>query len=152
MVSSCPRTTMAATSSSPWLLLPRGGRLNSDGLFASALSLAVDDVLGLLITLALTLAYLSRGYLWDKKDPLYHLWFEKPQANLVTSGPQAKTRNIATKLEDSASDLECHVYPQKLMCFIFTEERHRYLLGISIWHRREACCKVLKRTAKSIWC
>lgn len=100
---------MAGTSSPTWLLLPRDGKLNSNGLFTSALYLTVDDVLGLLITLALTLAYISRGYLWDKKDPLYHLWFEKPQADLVDNGPQTKNRNIAIKLEDSASNLECQV-------------------------------------------
>lgn len=141
---------MAGTSPPPWLFLPRGGKTNSDSLFTSALYAAADDVLGFLVTLALTIAYLSRGRLWDKKDPLHHLWFEKPQANLVDTGPQSKNRNIAKKLEDSASTVECHVYPQKLMCLIYTEERHSYLLGVSIWHRREASCKVLKRTTKSI--
>lgn len=143
---------MAGTSPPAWLFLPRGGKkTDSDSFFTAALSVAADDILGLLATLALAIVYFSRGYLWDKKDPLHHLWFEKPQEDLLDSGPQSKNRNIATKLEDSVSNLECHVYLQKLMCFIATEEQHSYLLGVSIWHRREACYKTLKRTTKSVW-
>lgn len=62
--------------------------------------LTLDDCIGLLVILVVTIAYLSHGYLWDKPDPYHHLWFEKPQARSVVNNLPAQTRNIATKLEE----------------------------------------------------
>jgi len=65
------------------------------------LPLTLDDIFGLLVIAVASIAYLSRGLFWDKKDPLHHLWFEKPQAGLSERGLESLDRNIATKLEES---------------------------------------------------
>lgn len=102
---------MASISLPSLLFLPGyGKRSSSESFAASALSVTLDDSLGLLVILAVSIAYLSRGYLWGKPDPFHHLWFEKPQADLVGNGIQAKNRNIATKLEETVSNLECQFY------------------------------------------
>lgn len=98
--------TMAKTHlSSLQSLLTNNNWKSFDRLPASALPLTVEDSLGLLVILTVSIAYLSRGHLWDKKNPLHHLWFEKPQADAVENGLQSKNRNISTKLEESVSNL-----------------------------------------------
>ncbi|CZR54924.1 related to NADPH-cytochrome P450 reductase (CprA) [Phialocephala subalpina] len=67
--------------------------------------ITLDDSFGLLVIFAVSIAYLSRGHFWDKKDPLYHLWFEKPQASLGEKGLECQNRNIATKLQESNKDI-----------------------------------------------
>ncbi|KAH6662720.1 putative NADPH-cytochrome P450 reductase [Halenospora varia] len=65
----------------------------------------LDDSLGLLVIFAVSIAYLSRGRFWDKKDPLHHLWFEKPQADLGERGLASLNRSIAIKLEETNKDI-----------------------------------------------
>lgn len=66
---------------------------------SSVLPVSPDDVFGLLLILAGSLIYLTRGTYWDKPDPLHRLWFEKPQNTAGFVG-ERKTRNIAKKLEE----------------------------------------------------
>lgn len=61
-----------------------------------------DDFLVLAILLAGSIAYMGRGILWDKPDPYYYQWFERPQAgvaNLIASSKS--TRNVAEKLAET---------------------------------------------------
>ncbi|KAK4937544.1 hypothetical protein LTR10_021836 [Elasticomyces elasticus] len=60
------------------------------------------DLIAWVATLITTLTYLSWGVLWDKADPYYHIYFERPQqqAGVNTSGRQAQ-RNIAEKLSET---------------------------------------------------
>jgi NADPH-ferrihemoprotein reductase len=67
--------------------------------FADYTALAVLGVIGA--------TYLSKGRLWDKPDPLHHLWFERPQ---LKNGGQVgsankETRNIAQKLEETNKNI-----------------------------------------------
>lgn len=63
------------------------------------------DGLALLAFLFTSLGYLSRGYVWDKPDPDYHIYFQKPQ--VVEGGSESdntSTRNIAQRLEQGGHD------------------------------------------------
>lgn len=47
-------------------------------------------------------AYLVRGYTWDKKDPFAHLYFERPQRKDGSrTAIQQKTRNVATLMQQT---------------------------------------------------
>ncbi|KAE8144508.1 NADP/FAD dependent oxidoreductase [Aspergillus avenaceus] len=67
----------------------------------------IADYAALTVFSAAAATFLSRGYLWDKPDPLHHLWFERPQLkNGGAIGSATKeTRNIAKKLDESNKDL-----------------------------------------------
>lgn len=86
----------------PSLNTSEGTKWNSSQ--TAALSMTFDDAIGLLVILAVTVAYLSRGHFWDKKDPLYYLWFQKPQADLEEKTLEGQNRNIAVKLEENVRD------------------------------------------------
>jgi NADPH-ferrihemoprotein reductase len=62
------------------------------------------DVVVFFTTVVAFFAYLVRHQTWDKPDPYYHLWFEKPQLkNGGTRAAAKQTRNIAHKMEDLVS-------------------------------------------------
>lgn len=65
-----------------------------------------DDYLMLLLLAVGGAGYLTRGSLWNKPDPYYYRWFERPQV-VAGAGLQTKreTRNIAQKLEETQNDL-----------------------------------------------
>lgn len=60
------------------------------------------DLIAWAVTLITALTYLSWRVLWDKADPYYHIYFERPQqqAGVNTPGGQAQ-RNIAEKLSET---------------------------------------------------
>ncbi|KAJ6147241.1 hypothetical protein N7497_009223 [Penicillium chrysogenum] len=67
----------------------------------------VADYAALALIGGIGATFLSRGRLWDKPDPLHHLWFERPQ---LKNGGQAdsankETRNIAQKLEETGKNI-----------------------------------------------
>ncbi|KAJ5949043.1 hypothetical protein N7454_000627 [Penicillium verhagenii] len=68
----------------------------------------IADYAALAIIASVSAGYLSRGTLWDKADPHYHLYFERPQLkNGSQSGMNAsrETRNIARKLEEAGKNI-----------------------------------------------
>lgn len=67
----------------------------------------IADYTALAIIAGVSATFMSRGYLWDKPDPYYHLNFERPQ---LKNGGQIgnankETRNIAQKLEESGKNI-----------------------------------------------
>ncbi|KAF2452411.1 NADP/FAD dependent oxidoreductase [Lineolata rhizophorae] len=51
-------------------------------------------------------AYLLREYTWNKPDPFYHLWFERPQENSSAANARRnETRNIAQRLDELGKDV-----------------------------------------------
>ncbi|KAJ5632528.1 hypothetical protein N7490_008867 [Penicillium lividum] len=67
----------------------------------------IADYAALAIIAGVSAGYLSRGLLWDKVDPHYHLYFERPQ---LKNGGQAgasfkETRNIAQKMEETGKNV-----------------------------------------------
>jgi NADPH-ferrihemoprotein reductase len=64
------------------------------------------DVVALLLFAAVTGGLLLRGSTWDRPDPHYHVYFERPQQQDGLQGSQAQvTRNIAQKLEEAEKRL-----------------------------------------------
>jgi NADPH-ferrihemoprotein reductase len=58
------------------------------------------DCVAILLLFLYTLGYMTRGHFWDKTDPNYKIYFERPQVLHGESHNQtAATRNIAQKLE-----------------------------------------------------
>ena len=46
--------------------------------------------------------YLTHKGLWDKPDPYYQKWLERPQEAALSQGPiNIETRNLAQKLEET---------------------------------------------------
>ncbi|KIX04786.1 uncharacterized protein Z518_05657 [Rhinocladiella mackenziei CBS 650.93] len=65
-----------------------------------------DDVIVVVLLLLGGLFYISHGRLWDKPDPYYYKWFERPQSSdLGLINTSANTRNIAEKLKESNKDV-----------------------------------------------
>jgi NADPH-ferrihemoprotein reductase len=63
-------------------------------------SRSTDGVAAFLFLLS-ALGYITRGRLWDKPDPHYKVWFERPQlADGPSSSRAAATRNVAHHLEE----------------------------------------------------
>ncbi|KAJ4344678.1 uncharacterized protein N0V89_012422 [Didymosphaeria variabile] len=63
-------------------------------------SSAADGIAAFLFLLS-ALGYVTRGRLWDKPDPNYKVWFERPQlADGASSSKTAATRNVAQRLEE----------------------------------------------------
>ena len=61
-------------------------------------SSAADNVAAFFLLLS-SLAYITRGHLWDRPDPHYKVWFERPQLVENASGSKViATRNIAQRL------------------------------------------------------
>jgi hypothetical protein len=118
---------MASTRiSSLWLLHSYSRERGSlDSFSMPQLPLTLDDSLGLLVIAVVSIAYLSRGLLWNKKDPLHHLWFEKPQEDLSERGLESLNRNIATKLEESVRNSKYQ--PTKRSAKVFHCNRIRIL-------------------------
>ena len=73
-------------------------------LAASLRPSSIGDFVTLILLAILGAAYLLRGIAWDKPDPYYYKYFERPQQLEGGSGQQQATRNIAQKLEESNSD------------------------------------------------
>lgn len=60
---------------------------------------SVIDGLAVIILLFAFISYHSRGYLWDKPDPYYHVYFQRPQvAEGYSDGNANSTRDIAQRL------------------------------------------------------
>jgi NADPH-ferrihemoprotein reductase len=65
-----------------------------------------DDYVVLALLVLGGAGYISRNTLWDKPDPYYYKWFERPQESaLKGSAIQKETRNIAQKLEETNRDV-----------------------------------------------
>ena len=63
-------------------------------------SSAADGVAAFFFFLS-SLAYITRGHLWDRPDPHYKVWFERPQLVEDVSGSRTTTtRNIAQRLRE----------------------------------------------------
>ncbi|KAJ4370359.1 hypothetical protein N0V83_004877 [Neocucurbitaria cava] len=63
-------------------------------------------VLSFLLTL---LVYLTRGWIWDKADPHYNVYFERPQVvDSASIGKTTTTRNISRRLEEGG--YECVIF------------------------------------------
>ncbi|KAJ5810163.1 uncharacterized protein N7503_002381 [Penicillium pulvis] len=68
----------------------------------------IADYAALAIVAGVSAGYLSRGTLWDRPDPHYHLYFERPQlknGGLAGINANKETRNIAQKLEDTGKNI-----------------------------------------------
>ena len=63
----------------------------------------LDDIAACVVIAVFSAVFLLRGIAWDKPDPYYHIWFERPQKQI--SGDIVKeTRHIATKMRESVSE------------------------------------------------
>jgi NADPH-ferrihemoprotein reductase len=70
---------------------------------------SIADILAVLIFTLTTLGYVTRGRYWDRPDPHYHAYFEKPQvtdSRLRTT--VVTTRNISQRLE--AGGHQCVIF------------------------------------------
>ncbi|KAK8200730.1 hypothetical protein M8818_006045 [Zalaria obscura] len=77
-----------------------------DQVYHTAVPQTGTDVLAFTCILAVTLAWLLRGIAWDKQDPYYHLYFERPQLkDGATSVTQQESRNIALRLEETKKNV-----------------------------------------------
>ncbi|KAJ6084094.1 hypothetical protein N7486_010894 [Penicillium sp. IBT 16267x] len=68
----------------------------------------IADYAALAIIAGASVGYLSRGTFWDRPDPLYHLYFERPQmknGGQSSSNANKATRNIAKKLEETGKNI-----------------------------------------------
>ncbi|KIW33088.1 uncharacterized protein PV07_04583 [Cladophialophora immunda] len=72
-------------------------------LFARSLQpTSIADYVALVIAAVIVAGYLTRGTLWDKPDPYYHIYFERPQQRDGVASSQAQAqRNIAKKLSET---------------------------------------------------
>lgn len=66
----------------------------------------LTDYIALLLFAVLSVVYFTRGLLWDRPDPYYHVYFERPQSNGKGTNSQTQAqakaqRNIAKKLTES---------------------------------------------------
>ncbi|KAF1958780.1 cytochrome P450 reductase 2 [Byssothecium circinans] len=62
---------------------------------------SASDTLAVLLFLLTSLGYLTRGHLWDRPNPNYHVYFSKPQVTDGSSnGGSHSTRDIAQRLEE----------------------------------------------------
>lgn len=70
-------------------------------------SLNTDDVAALVFVIVGLAIHLLRGIVWDKPDPLHHLWFQRRQEEGEGFKQQArkKTRDVAKKLEETHKDV-----------------------------------------------
>ncbi|KAJ5659443.1 hypothetical protein N7507_005894 [Penicillium longicatenatum] len=68
----------------------------------------IADYAALAIIAGVSAGYMSRGTFWDKPDPHYHLYFERPQlknGGQAGVGSNKETRNIAQKLEETGKNI-----------------------------------------------
>lgn len=71
-----------------------------------SLIIIYDNLLALVAILALGVVTVSHGTLWDKPDPLYHLWYKRPQGDASQGGQkETESRDIAHKLEALVSNI-----------------------------------------------
>jgi NADPH-ferrihemoprotein reductase len=59
------------------------------------------DIVALIVVLITSCLYLTQGKIWDRSDPLHHLWFEIPQLKdgFKKRAATKETTNIAEKLK-----------------------------------------------------
>ncbi|EXJ53541.1 NADPH-ferrihemoprotein reductase [Cladophialophora psammophila CBS 110553] len=63
---------------------------------------SIADCVALAIAAVIVTGYLTRGALWDKPDPYYHIYFERPQQRNGAANSQAQAqRNIAKTLSET---------------------------------------------------
>jgi NADPH-ferrihemoprotein reductase len=59
------------------------------------------DILALCLSFAIFLGLSTRGRIWDKPDPYYHVYFERPQrSKRDLKGNTSTTRNISQRLRE----------------------------------------------------
>ena len=82
--------------------LPTSGALTKLHLYSG-----IDDVAAVVFFILGLITFLLRGILWDKPDPLHHLWFERRQELSVGFKQQTRkeTRDIAKKLDETQTDV-----------------------------------------------
>ncbi|MCJ1474257.1 hypothetical protein MMC13_002915 [Lambiella insularis] len=65
----------------------------------------LDDLAVLGITVAASTGYFLKRKYWDKPDPYYYTWFERPQEKDSVRNSQKETRDIAQKLDEAGKDI-----------------------------------------------
>ncbi|GKT48943.1 uncharacterized protein ColSpa_09124 [Colletotrichum spaethianum] len=63
----------------------------------------VADAAALTAAGLLSVAYVLRGYTWDKPDPYDFIWYEKPQQGAGGNAGNKRSNNIAERLEELVS-------------------------------------------------
>ncbi|KAG9196523.1 NADPH-ferrihemoprotein reductase [Alternaria panax] len=77
--------------------------MSSTPVFSSLKPSTTADGLAALIFLLTSLGCLTRGRIWDKPDPNYHVYFERPQVAEGSSGGRATTtRNVCERLDEGS--------------------------------------------------
>ncbi|CAG5183733.1 uncharacterized protein ALTATR162_LOCUS10727 [Alternaria atra] len=75
--------------------------LNTAPIFSSLKPSTTADGLAAFLFLLASLGYLSRGRIWDKPDPNYHVYFERPQvAEGSSDGKAVTTRDVSQRLDE----------------------------------------------------
>ncbi|KAL5402929.1 hypothetical protein PMIN06_010185 [Paraphaeosphaeria minitans] len=85
----------------PSTLKPFLRTLQSSPILPALKPSSVSDGVAAFLFLLSALGYITKGRLWDKPDPYYKVWFERPQlADGGSSNKGAVTRNIVQRLEE----------------------------------------------------
>lgn len=95
---------MALSQLSQWNIPPE--LLQEVSKYATPTGIADYTALAILAGTGAT--FLSRGILWDKPDPYYHLAFQRPQlknGSQLGANTNRETRNIAQKLEETGKNI-----------------------------------------------
>ncbi|KAJ4300948.1 hypothetical protein N0V90_003037 [Kalmusia sp. IMI 367209] len=73
--------------------------LQSSPIFETLKPSSTADGVAVVLFLLSALGFITRGRVWDKPDPYYKVWFERPQlADGASSSKTAATRNVAQRL------------------------------------------------------
>jgi hypothetical protein len=93
----------------------------------------MDDLAALVLVAIASLSYITRGTLWAKQEPGYHLFFESPQGKGVTYTKDPGARNIVEKLKSLVGNL--NISSQALYADAHPGQRCCDLLRIAKWQK-----------------
>ncbi|KAI4918178.1 hypothetical protein J4E90_002559 [Alternaria incomplexa] len=75
--------------------------LSTTPVFSSLKPSTAADGLAAFLFLLTSLGYITRGRIWDKPDPNYHVYFERPQiAEGFSDGKITSTRDVCQRLDE----------------------------------------------------
>lgn len=104
---------------------------------------SIDDIAAMAAVGLLSAAFLTKGKVWDRPDPHYYKWFERPQEALGAGGVAKATRNVAEKMAEMVSPTTYITRVAALDRAVSAdvscvERRCGRFLGITIRHRGTA--------------
>jgi hypothetical protein len=79
----------------PALFLP----INIHPVLQRVTQFELDDIIAVVLIAAAYTIYITRGIVWAKQEPGYHLFFESPQGSGLVTTVDAGARNIVEKIK-----------------------------------------------------